>query len=58
MKRWVVEDFLGDNRMLEEKLNTLEESGRQVKEIFPVSCKDWLRCKIIYTEEDIMEVDE
>lgn len=53
MRKWVVKDFLGDNSLLEEKLNALEKSSRKVKEILFIEKYHY---QIIYTEEDIMEI--
>ena len=55
MKRWVVENFDNSFNALEWKLNNLEESGRKIKEIIRISDYEY---QIIYTEEDVMEVNE
>lgn len=60
MKRWVVENFnTADCVPLDYRLNELEQSGRKIKEIiFLGQVMHGHMYQIIYTEEDIMEVNE
>ena len=61
MKKWVVENFIATaySIPLDRKLNSIEESGRKIKEIiFLGNVVGGQQYQIIYTEEDIMEVNE
>lgn len=58
MKKWVVENFINHalGIPLDQKLNSIEESGRNIKEIiFLGNVVGGEAYQIIYTEEDIIE---
>lgn len=60
MKKWVVENFSTVTGIpLDWKLNSLEESGRDIKEIIFISnIVGGELYQIIYTEEDVFEVND
>ena len=60
MKRWVVENINSEKISLEDKLNQLQKEGKSIKEIIYLDeiIDSGLLYQIIYTEEDIMEVNE
>lgn len=60
MKRWVVENIDSEKISLEDKLNQLQKEGKSIKEIIYLDeiIDSGLLYQIIYTEEDIMEVNE
>ena len=60
MKRWVVENLDSKKISLEDKLNQLQKEGKSIKEIIYLDeiIDSGLLYQIIYTEEDIMEVNE
>ena len=61
MKKWIVENFIATaySIPLDRKLTSLEESGRKIKEIiFLGNVVGGQQYQIIYTEEDIMEVND
>lgn len=60
MKKWVVENIDSEKISLEDKLNQLQKEGKSIKEIIYLDeiIDSGLLYQIIYTEEDIMEVDK
>lgn len=60
MKKWVVENIDSEKISLEDKLNQLQKEGKSIKEIiyFGEIIDSGLLYQIIYTEEDIMEVNK
>ena len=60
MKRWVVENIDSEKISLEDKLNQLQKEGKSIKEIIYLDeiIDSGLLYQIIYTEEDIFEVNE
>ena len=60
MKRWVVENIDSEKISLEDKLNQLQKEGKSIKEIIYLDeiIDSGLLYQIIYTEEDVMEVNE
>lgn len=60
MKKWVVENIDSEKISLEDKLNQLQKEGKSIKEIIYLDeiIGSGLLYQIIYTEEDIMEVNE
>ncbi len=60
MKRWVVENIDSEKMSLEDKLNQLQKEGKSIKEIIYLDeiIDSGLLYQIIYTEEDVMEVNE
>ena len=56
MKVWKI-STVTDDQMLERELNRLEQTGRNIREVLCLGRRDYcIIYKIIYTEEDIMEV--
>ena len=60
MKKWVVENIDSEKISLEDKLNQLQKEGKSIKQIIYLDeiIDSGLLYQIIYTEEDIMEVDK
>ena len=60
MKIWVVENIDSEKISLEDKLNQLQKEGKSIKEIIYLDeiIGSGLLYQIIYTEEDIIEVNE
>lgn len=54
MKVWKTKTVRGGNHTLEDELNNLQKSGKQIKELFPV-CENGNTnaVVIVYTEEDV-----
>ena len=57
MKVWKVISIKGNEVDLENKLNSLEEEGVKIKEVLYIDKFEY-NYKIIYTVEDIMEVED